>query len=134
MKQTVFVLTGLILISGCDIESSRTAQAGTPGPGGAGSFTARLGEQEYLIDVSCLYFATDSFTFRSLPGADVTVEGMQDPRGKFILTISDQGELYSTGRLESFEKGSITAQGSGTLYPEGGGDNREVTFSVVCGS
>ena len=101
-------------------------------------FSGTLDGKSYDVDVSCSFFSTDSFTMRS-DKTDVTdsnSDGLiisgDEFNGGFSLTIVDQGNTYSIGRLEDFTKGDNSAQGSGQLIEEGTSAMKDVEFTVTC--
>ncbi len=99
---------------------------------------AQLGEREISVEINCRFLEQDYFTFLS-DRTDTTdsnsdgliISGMQTS-DKFLLTITADGETYSTGKLASFEKSANGARGSGSLFHDGPGSTQDVEFTVVC--
>jgi hypothetical protein len=97
-----------------------------------------LGEREISVEINCRFLEQDYFTFLS-DRTDTTdsnsdgliISGMQTS-DKFLLTITADGETYSTGKLASFEKSANGARGSGSLFHDGPGSTQDVEFTVVC--
>ena len=101
--------------------------------------SATVAGNEYQVKVSCSYFDKDYFQFLSDKtdasdsyGDGLVISGMEN-KGKFILTIIDNGKTFSSGNLSNFIKGENNAEGSGKLFEEGMAGTHDFQFSVNCG-
>lgn len=140
MKKIVLASTLFLLLFGCG-EGEPVAGASAmkeAAPSGGGSFSGRVGEQIYNVEVACTGLDQDWFMFRSdrtdstdSNGDGLIVSGMQNG-DKFILTIVDQGVKYSAGKLAKFNKNANGAQGSGTLWQDGASSSFDAEFTVTC--
>lgn len=129
-------LVALALLSACGNSSEPTDPGSSPA--GSSMFSGTLGDKHYEVAVTCRFFETDSFMMKSdrtdstdSNGDGVIISG-EEFRGKFILTIIDNGTKYSTGRLANFAKGDNRAEGSGELMEDGGIGRKNVEFVVTC--
>lgn len=129
-------IIALTLISSCGNGTESAGNVGDQEP--SGRFSGTLGDKRYEVAVNCRFFDTDSFMMRSdatdtidSNGDGIIISG-DEGRGKFVLTIVDNGVTYSTGRLENFVKGNNRAEGSGQLFEGGGRGTKSVEFTVTC--
>lgn len=107
-------------------------------PSGAGYFDGVVGDHAFLVNVSCSDLEQDYFRFLSdrtdaadSDGDGVIISGMQNGQ-KFVLSVTNNGETFSTGRLENFMKNASGATGSGRLYQDNSTGYLETHFTVVC--
>ncbi|MGA9574274.1 MAG: hypothetical protein WBS20_10045 [Lysobacterales bacterium] len=107
-------------------------------PFGKGFFKGVVGERAYLVNVECSNLEQDYFSFKSDPsdvndtnGDGLIISGMQNGE-KFVLTIVDNGETFSVGRLANFNKTPDGAEGSGTLFQDNSTASFASHFSVKC--
>ena len=134
---------GLMLViclgmSGCGNGSQGAASSAGDDTAKRGSFSGHLGQQAYEVAVTCQDLDKDYFRFLS-DRTDATddnddgliISGMQNGK-KFVFTLVDHGNTYSTGNLQSFKKNASGMKGSGSLWPDGGGDTAQVDFTVHC--
>ena len=128
-------IVALLLVSAC---GSSSEPAGGSSEAASGQFSGTLGNKHHEVAVNCSFFDTDSFTMRSdktdtvdSNGDGIIISG-EEFRGKFVLTIVDNGTTYSTGRLQNFVKGDNKAEGSGQLFEDGGMGTKDVEFVVTC--
>lgn len=149
MKLGIIALVSCGLVVGCgndvqDTEQTASSAAeSTPAPTpastrGSGSFTGRVGEKSYAVDVKCSSLKQRYFNFKSdqtdavdSNGDGLIISGLQNT-DDFILTIIDNGVTYWAPRLASFEKSDVGAQGSGTLMEERSLESFDAEFSVTC--
>ena len=141
MNRTALLLIGSIAMVGCGDgnEASERAANTAPSTTGGGSFTGRVGERSYQVNVSCSDLDKDYFRFLSdrtdnldTDGDGIIISGMQ--RGKkLVFTVIDSGKEYSTGKLARFEKSATGVSGSGTLFEDGANVMVDAEFSVDCG-
>lgn len=139
MKSTIKPLAPIItlaLFSACGNGGDSADTGGGQAP--SGMFSGTLGDKHYEVAVNCRFFDTDNFMMNSdrtdtvdSNGDGIIISGMED-RGKFVLTIVDNGVTYSTGRLQNFVKGDNRAEGSGQLFEDDGRGTKNVEFVVTC--
>jgi len=129
-KLTTILLPALSLMGG--ISSATADQPGT------GYFDGVVGDHAFLVNVNCSDLEQDYFRFLSdrtdvadSNGDGVIISGMQDG-DKFVFTVINNGETFSTGRLENFKKNATGATGSGRLYQDNSTGYLETHFIVVC--
>ena len=129
-------LAALVLLTAFGIGDATADSSGSQA--GSDKFSGSLGDKRYDVAVTCRFFDTDSFMMRSdatdtidSNGDGIIISG-EEFRGKFVLTIVDNGTTYSTGRLASFTKGDNRAEGSGELHEDGGTGTKHVEFVVTC--
>jgi len=135
MHRIVLGILSVLLLACSEDPGQSTAAASAPP---IGKFTGTVGERSYAEPIRCSYLDQDYFMFKSVPDTaspsgrnGVIIEGMQNGE-KFVLTVTDAGETYSTGRLARFEKGANGASGAGTLHLDGGRSSQEAQFSATC--
>jgi len=107
-------------------------------PAGTGYFDGVVDDHAFLVNVTCSDLEQDYFRFLSdrtdaadSNGDGVIISGMQNGQ-KFVLTVINNGETFSTGRLENFKKNATGATGSGRLYQDNSTAYFETHFTVVC--
>jgi len=107
-------------------------------PSGSGYFDGVVGDHAFLVNVECSDLEQDYFRFLSdrtdvadSNGDGVIISGTQSGE-KFVLTVINDGETFSTGRLENFKKNATGATGSGRLYQDNSTGYLETHFTVVC--
>jgi hypothetical protein len=140
MKIGVSAIVLALFIVGCSDSSQTTGQESSSGSAAAerGSFSGNVDGKAYALDVDCSHLDQDFFMFKSdrtdatdSDGDGLVISGMQNG-AKFVLTIIDNGQTYSTGNLATFEKSPDGAQGSGTLWLEDANESFPAEFSVLC--
>jgi len=140
MKKIILASAISLLLFGCGEGESAAEASATKGaaPGGGGSFSGRVGDQTYKVEVACKGLDQDWFMFLSdrtdhtdSNGDGLNISGMQNG-DKFTLTIVDQGVTYSTGKLTMFSKDANGAQGSGALYQDNSRNSFDAEFTVIC--
>lgn len=139
MKPAMIMVVALGLTCVPDVPAGENqAQAAAAASASGGYFDGVVGNHAYLVNISCSDLEQDYFRFLSdrtdaadSNGDGVIISGVQNG-GEFALTIVDNGETYSTGRLENFSKNPNGATGSGTLHQDNSTLRFEGHFSVVC--
>lgn len=145
MKPLIVIASGALLLAGCGGNNEAPAPPEAPAKPAShanaashGTFHGTVGDNSYEVDVDCFHLDKDWFTFLSdqndmtdSNGDGLNISGMQNG-DKFVLTVTDHGQTYSTGRLESFSKNATGARGSGSLMLEGSPDRFDAEFSVTC--
>ena len=137
MKNLFTLFAICTLMAGCG--EGNSGSANSRAQKNPGLFSGAVAGNEYKVEVSCSYFDKDYFQFKSdktdisdTNGDGIIISGMET-RGKFMLTIIDNGRTFSVGNLSNFSKGDAKAEGSGKLFEEGTSEAHDVQFLVTCG-
>lgn len=129
------LISAFLLLTACGNDAGNSSASNTD----QGQFTGTVNDNNYEVAISCSFHGTDNFTFKSdntdaadSNGDGLIISGFQNG-DKLIFSLSDNGAGYSTPNLQTWNKTADGATGSGALFPEGGGAQANVNFTVDCG-
>jgi hypothetical protein len=133
MRITICILIISFLTACGDSNHGESAQSKSQG-----QFTGSLNQQAIDVAVRCRAFNENYFSFHSdasqtddSNGDGIVLNGFQ-MKNKLAFDIRTKDGFYSTPNLSEFDKKDQQASGSGNLYPESGGKQIPVKFTVSC--